>query len=211
MNGIFRNGILLIKKINMVFYKIFVMRIFYKYQMPQMGKNVFIARPIKITPQFLFVDNNVYIAKNCRLEGVAIYEGQVYNPSIRLGENVSIQQSLHLTCASSIVLEKDVAIAANVTITDIEHPYIDISIPIEKQHLSTNPVLIKSESKVYNNAVILPGTIIGKHSVVGANSILSGVFPDYCVIVGAPAYIVKRYCFESNLWRKTDKTGNFID
>ena len=46
---------------------------------------------------------------------------------------------------------------------------------------------------------------------IGANSVVSGIFPDYCVIVGAPAKIVKRYCFEQQKWRKTDNKGNFIE
>ena len=52
------------------------------------------------------------------------------------------------------------------------------------------------------NSTILPGTKLGKHCVVGANSVVSGEFPDYCVIVGAPARIVKHYDFEIHKWVK---------
>jgi serine acetyltransferase len=37
------------------------------------------------------------------------------------------------------------------------------------------------------------------------------MFPDYCVIVGAPAKIIKRYSFEKQVWLKTDANGNFIE
>lgn len=43
------------------------------------------------------------------------------------------------------------------------------------------------------NSVILPGAILEKHCVVGANSVVSGVFDDYSVIVGTPAKVVKKY------------------
>ena len=60
------------------------------------------------------------------------------------------------------------------------------------------------------NSVILPGTELGDHCVVGANSVVSGSFPNYSVLVGAPAKIIKRYDFATQTWRKTDSKGNFI-
>ena len=56
----------------------------------------------------------------------------------------------------------------------------------------------------------MQGTTIGKHCTVGANSVVSGTFGDYCVIVGAPAKIIKRYSFEKQDWLKTDAKGEFI-
>jgi acetyltransferase-like isoleucine patch superfamily enzyme len=47
--------------------------------------------------------------------------------------------------------------------------------------------------------------------VVGANAVVRGKFPDYCVIVGIPAKIVKRYDFVTKQWKKTDAKGNFRD
>ena len=54
------------------------------------------------------------------------------------------------------------------------------------------------------------GASIGKHCVIGANSVVIHDIPDYCVAVGAPARIVKRYDFSAQQWRKTDQKGNFI-
>lgn len=115
-----------------------------------------------------------------------------------------------MTCAESIEIGENTAIAANVTITDIHHPYNDIATPIERQDLVVKPVKIGRDCKIYNNAVILPGTVIGNHVSVGANSVVSGVIPDYSVVVGAPAIIVKRYDYLSKTWRKTNKEGDFV-
>ncbi|WP_435522391.1 hypothetical protein [Chryseobacterium indoltheticum] len=35
--------------------------------------------------------------------------------------------------------------------------------------------------------------------------------PDYCIAVGAPAKIIKRYSVEKQDWLKTDDKGNFIE
>ena len=60
--------------------------------------------------------------------------------------------------------------------------------------------------------MILPNAIIGKHTVVGANSVVIGKeYPDYSILVGSPAKIIKRYSFEKQEWLKTDKEGNFLN
>ena len=50
--------------------------------------------------------------------------------------------------------------------------------------------------------VINSGTILGKQCIVGANSVLSGSYPDYCVIVGAPGRIIKKYNNNKKKWKK---------
>ena len=87
---------------------------------------------------------------------------------------------------------------------------IDINIPIERQNLVVKDVYIGEDCKIYNGVVILQGVHIGKHCVLGANSVVTKDIPDYCVAVGSPAKIIKRYDFESKLWRKTNSDGSFI-
>ncbi len=163
-----------------------------------------IYRPIKFTTQFIQTGRNVIIFKNCRIEGVSRYESKTYTPSIILHNGVSIQQNCHITCAEKIEIGENTAIASNVTITDIDHPYTDINLPIERQELSVKPVKIGKDCKIYNNAVILQGTTIGNHCVVGANAVVKGSFPDYSIIVGVPARTVKRYDSRTGEWVKTN-------
>lgn len=49
-------------------------------------------------------------------------------------------------------------------------------------------------------AAIQAGTILGRHCVVGTNSVVRGIFPDYSVIVGSPAKIVKKYDLDRKEW-----------
>ncbi|MBK0384098.1 hypothetical protein I5M32_14100 [Pedobacter sp. SD-b] len=165
---------------------------------------------MQITPKFIKIGKGVVIREYARVEGITKYAGENFFPKIEFGENVKIQQSLHLTCAKKVFVGKETAIAANVTITDINHGYEILDIPPERQKINVQEVYIGMNCKIYNNAVILPGTILGKQVIVGANSVVKGVFPDYCVIAGAPAKIIKRYNFTNKQWEKTNFNGDFI-
>ena len=163
----------------------------------------FISRGCKITPSAITMGKHVYIGRNGRIEAIKKYNDVCFQPHVILHDRVSIEQNIHLTCAERIEIGANTAIAANVTITDINHPYEDISLPIERQDLEVRPVFIGEECKIYNGSVILPGVHIGKHCVVGANSVVTRDVPDYCVVVGAPARIVKQYDFNTNKWLST--------
>lgn len=177
-------------------------------------KKYYITDSIKsiesMTPKYISLGRGCCIGYNARIEGVSRYNTTSFAPSIVFGDHVSIQQNIHLTCANSIVIGNNTAIAANVTITDIDHPYVDIDTPIEFQDLVVGEVVIGDDCKIYNGSVILQNVHIGKHCVIGANSVVTKDIPDYCVVVGAPAIIIKRFDFETNTWRKTQPDGNFL-
>lgn len=161
-----------------------------------------IINPIYLTPKYIELGENVLIWYHARIEGVRRYNNTTYSPRIVIHDNVRIQQRLHLTCANHIIIGENTAIAANVTITDIHHPYDNINIPIEKQDLVVKSVVIGKDCKINNNVVILPGVHIGQHVTIGANSVVTHDIPDFSVAVGNPARVIKRFDMVSKQWLK---------
>lgn len=54
--------------------------------------------------------------------------------------------------------------------------------------------------------VVIAGTVtIGKHCVIGANSVVTKDIPDYCVAAGNPCKIIKRYSFETKQWENGNR------
>jgi acetyltransferase-like isoleucine patch superfamily enzyme len=105
--------------------------------------------------------------------------------------------------AGKIDIGAHVVIAPNVYISDHSHKYDDISCPISEQGIDKiSRVIIGEESWIGHGAVILPGTNIGKHCVIGANSVVSGNIKDYSIVVGIPANVKKRFNFDTNTWEK---------
>jgi acetyltransferase-like isoleucine patch superfamily enzyme len=174
-----------------------------KLQFKKVGFGTKIYKQILITnKKRISLGERVLIMPNGRIELITNYAGESFYPNLEIGNYSQIHQNCHITCASSIQIGNNVTIVSNVTITDIIHPYEDIHLPINQSKIKTFPVSIGNQSYIYNNSVILPGTRIGKHCIIGANSIVKGEIPDYSVAVGNPAKVIKRYNLETKTWEK---------
>ena len=176
---------------------------FGEYKLPSyIGKPIFISNFKRI-----FIGKRVRIFPSARIEVID------NTSSITLKNNISIGQNFHIVSGDSqnLVIGKNTTISANVFITNIEHNYQDIDKHILEQSLVSGNTIIEENCFVGYGAVIQAGTILGKQCIVGSNAVVRGTFPDYSVIVGAPAKVVKRYDIEKKEWRKTDKKGDFID
>ena len=77
-------------------------------------------------------------------------------------------------------------------ITDQNHGYEDLDLPISKQVMPERPVSIGDGAWLGHGTVVLPGAVVGRHVVVGANSVVTGELPDNCVAAGVPAKVIKQ-------------------
>ena len=178
-------------------------RWYYTHLFGHMGAGCVMETPLMLcNPEYFRIGANVQIRRGARLEAVTSYKGTRFNPSIIIGSGCTIEQGLHLTCAESVMIGDCVAITDYVGIFDILHGYRDPVAPIVEQPISTAPVRIGDHSMIGMGAVIQPGTTIGKHCVIGANSVVTGDIPDYSVAVGIPARVIKRFDQSSGEWKK---------
>lgn len=129
---------------------------------------------------------------------------------LRFEDGSTIGDFNHIYATRSIVFEKNSLTANFVYISDNLHSFEDIDVPIQDQPIKQLKDVVIGEGCWIGEHVSIIGASVGKHSVIGANSVVTHDIPDYCVAVGSPAYIIKRYNFDSCEWEKTDKNGNFI-
>lgn len=168
------------------------------------GKRSKVVRPMRIIgKRFIHIGSNSVIMHDARIEAVYLYGKEIFTPCIRIGDNVDIQQRVHITCAESITIGNNVSVLPDVLITDINHPYEDITIPPKIQSLKHDPVSIGDETIIGMGARILPGVRIGKHCCIGTNAVVTKDIPDYSLAVGIPAVVVKEFNFEKREWCKT--------
>ena len=106
--------------------------------------------------------------------------------------------TLNLHHLIKIHIGKNVLTADKVYISDCIHTYNDINFPVMNQEvISLNEIKIGDHSWLGENVVII-GASVGKHCIIGSNSVVTNDIPDYSVAVGAPARVIKRYDFDNH-------------
>ena len=114
---------------------------------------------------------------------------------MKIGKGSEIGERCRISIANSLVIGEKVLLSPNVYITDCDHEYRNIDIPVIDQGIvqKGQKVSIGEGSYIGINAVIAGDVKIGKHCVIGANSVVTKDIPDYCVAVGSPARVIKQY------------------
>lgn len=106
------------------------------------------------------------------------------------------------TIIGPVIIGNGVMLAQNIVVSGLNHGYEDISISPSKQPVSTKQIVINDDVWVGANSTITAGVTIGKHSVIGAGSVVVKDVPEYSIAVGNPARVIKKYNFETKLWDK---------
>jgi acetyltransferase-like isoleucine patch superfamily enzyme len=164
-----------------------------------MGKNVSIVFPLRIDgSKMISIEDRVII--NYRSWIAANPLTGCKDCSLHIGEGTVIGNFNHIYATHKIIIGKNVLTADKVYISDNQHNYIDPQIPIISQGVKQlKNVIIGDGTWIGEHAVIL-GVVIGKNCVVAANSVVNKDVPDYCVVAGAPAKIIKKYDNDKNEW-----------
>jgi acetyltransferase-like isoleucine patch superfamily enzyme len=142
--------------------------------------------------RFIEIGENTMIGPHVALSaGMAPGQECLSQPVVRIGDRCLIGRGSGIVGHFSIDIGDDVWTGHHVYITDQNHGYDNVDIPISQQSMPEKPVRIGSGSWLGHGTVVLPGADIGVHVVIGANSVVTGSIPSFSVAVGAPARVVK--------------------
>lgn len=111
---------------------------------------------------------------------------------VSIGDRCLIGRGSGIVGHFSIEIGDDVWTGHHVYITDQNHGFDDPELPISRQLPAERPVSIGPGSWLGHGSVILPGATIGRNVVIGANSVVTGLIPDFSIAVGAPARVIRR-------------------
>ena len=139
----------------------------------------------------------------CRIEAFAEKNKKV----LIFGNNVQINDYVHISAMNNISIGNNVLMASKIYISDCSHgsykgdendssPLLN---PINRAY-SKSFINIKNNVWIGEFVSILPGVTIGEGSLIGANSVVTSDVPDFCIAVGVPARIIKRFDFKTNTW-----------
>jgi len=177
-----------------VFYKKAIVRIISYILSSQFfawGKGSRIGVGAKLSnPILISVGCNVLIGEFAWLN--AKDNGGCGDVTLRIGSGTSIGRFVQINAWKNVSIGNNVLIADRVFISDADHNYKDYFLPIILQGDSFfGEVTLSEGCWIGIGAVILPGVTIGKNAVVAANAVVTRSVPDYAVVGGVPAKLIK--------------------
>lgn len=143
----------------------------------------------------------------CRIEAFAT-DKKSCEKKIVFGNNVQINDYVHISALESVVIGDNTLMASNIYISDNLHGFYrgqnDTApfIPPIKRPYSVSPVKIGANVWICEGVIVMPGVTIGDGAIIGAHSIVNKNIPPNCIAVGAPAKIIKVWNNESKVWEK---------
>lgn len=140
------------------------------------GKNIIFKCPN------INLSNNVTIRDNVFIGGKGI---------LNIGENTVINSYTMIACMKNITIGKNVMIAPYVYILDVDHEFGNTTIPIASQGYIVEEVIIGDDVWIGTNTIITNGVTIGNGVVIGANSVVTRDIPQFAIVAGSPAKVIK--------------------
>ncbi len=167
-----------------------------------------IAFPLDIRgKRYIQLGESMTCGTGCRFEAYPEND----NKTLFIGRNVQINDYVHITAVKKVSIGNNVLMASRIYISDVIHGnYSD-----ELGEAQSNPETIAKERKLTSNEVVieenvwlgegvcvLPGTRIGRCSIIGANAVVTKDIPEYSIAVGNPAKVVKKYNPTMKKWER---------
>lgn len=137
---------------------------------------------------------NVIIRPHCDIYSEGVLE---------IGNNTEIGKFSCIASANKIIIGNGVLTGPFIFIADHNHQYENPLMPIYRQGVKVGEddrVEIGDETWIGAKVAICGNIRIGKHCVIGANSVVTKDIPDYSVAAGIPAKVIKMYDFEREEW-----------
>lgn len=138
-------------------------------------------------------DDPTYVADLEELFGRKLEDVRILTPftcdfgnRVKFGKGVFINHSAILSASGGIEFEDGIMAAPGLKIATINHDMYD-------RHLTYTygKVIVKKNAWLGLNVTICPGVTIGKYSVVAAGAVVTKDVPDYAVVGGVPAKVIK--------------------
>ena len=109
---------------------------------------------------------------------------------VEIGDNSGI--GIYASIGGKCTIGNDVMMGPHCTIYTRNHKFSDLSLPMRLQGFQQEkPVVIGDDVWVGGYVIILPGVHIGSHSIIGAGAVVRDDVPEYAIVAGNPAKVIK--------------------
>jgi len=141
------------------------------------------------TPNGIEIGENTYVMHHAELH---VYNFRALpHAGIRIGKNCLISEFNVLRGQGGITIGDNVYTAPLVQMAAVNHVYDDPNVPIIKQGITAQGIVIEDDAWIGAGAIILDGVRVGKGAVVAAGAVVTQDVPPYSVVGGVPARVIK--------------------
>ncbi len=150
----------------------------------------------------------IHIGTFVKIGSYAVIEALVPERGItvRIEDGAYIGHFPRITAVGEVVIGEEVMIADRVYISDTNHVYDDVTVPIKRQGLRDGRrVEICRGAWIGIGAVVVGNVRIGENAVVGANTVVREDVPDRTVVAGNPAQVVRHH--DGERWHWSQQRG----
>ena len=119
---------------------------------------------------------------------------------IVIGDFSSITSRVKLV--GPVTLGNYVTIGSGAQITGLTHNFMDVDRPIKLQGVTADLTVVKDNVWIGGNSVIIQGLTIGTHCIIASGSVVTKDVPDYSVVGGNPARVLRQYNHQTKKWER---------
>src|SRR5260370_22426740 len=169
--------------------------LYYRYIFGSFGAGSYLHKPLLLlNTQHIHIGRKTTFRQGARMETVRT--NQARTPGLRIGDNTSFEQNVHIVCHNRVTIGSNVTIAHGCTIMDTSHSFEQVD-----EHTKIGDLVDDDDAVVEigdgcwigTGVTILRNVRIGKRCVIGAHSVVLSDIPDGCVAAGVPARVLRRY------------------
>ena len=135
------------------------------------------------------IGNNFSLGRNSIIECTGVI--RELGEELIIGENVGIAANAFIAMRGKIVIGDNTIFGPGVSIHAENHNFSDLNVPIRRQGATRKGITIGSDCWIGSKAVILDGVNIGNHVIVAAGAVVTKDVPDYAIVGGVPAKVIK--------------------
>jgi acetyltransferase-like isoleucine patch superfamily enzyme len=120
---------------------------------------------------------------------------------LQIGNHVFVGASNVLI--GPVTIHDHVIIAQHVVMSGLNHGFSNVATPFRYQTCTTAPIVIGEGYWIGANAVITAGVQVGRFCIVAAGSVVTKNVPDYSMVGGNPAKLLKQFNHQTQQWDKS--------
>jgi len=136
------------------------------------------------------IGNNFTLGKYAIIECTGVLRN--VGNSLKIGNNVGVNHYCFIGVRGDITIGDNVIFGPRVNIFSENHIFDKLDIPIKIQGVTKKNTIIGNDVWVGANVSIMPGVKIGNGCVIAAGSVVTKDIPDFLVVAGVPARIIKK-------------------